>query len=690
MKDTENIETLNYLKKREITRLKKLGIEKIKDCFYYFPNRYEDYSKILPLDEAKEGEVATFQGKIKKIKSLFLPRKKFLLEVEFTDSSSTLSAIFYNQPFLKNTFKEGEYFSFSGKVVMIKGKLFLQHPQFEKIPQIPWKKLIHTGKIVPVYPETKGITTKWIREKLSLIIKNEIWRAKEFLPEKILDSLKLIPLKEAILKIHFPQEMEDIKFARFRFAFEELFLLELQVLREKLKVKTKKSFPLKIHLETVKNFISSLPFSLTPSQKRETWRMLKEMERETPMNRLLQGDVGSGKTLVATILALNCAKNEKQTAIVVPTEILALQHYQRMFKLLEKFEKEIAIFTRGYLEISGKKVKKEEILEKIKEGKVKIVIGTHTLFEEKIEFKNLAFLVFDEQHKFGVRQRRKMLERKELLPHFLSMTATPIPRTLALTLFGDLDISVLEELPCGKREVEIKVLLPSEEKLVFEFLREKLKEKEQVFVVCPRIEFFEKGKLFSEVRAVKEEVARLKKIFPESKIGILHGKMNPKEKELILRMFQEKYLDILVATSVIEEGIDLPQVNILVVQNAERFGLSQLYQLIGRVGRSGKKAFSFLISHLPTKDSAKRMEALLSSKSALELAEKDLEIRGPGELLGEKQTGKLNLKVAKLTDLKLIEIAREKAKEILRESPTLKNFPELKKQLKKELKLYFV
>jgi ATP-dependent DNA helicase RecG len=376
--------------------------------------------------------------------------------------------------------------------------------------------------------------------------------------------------------------------------------------------------------------------------------------------------------------------------MVAPTEILAAQHYKRMYKILENFEKRIGILTKGHCEFSAMKIQKEEMLEKIKKGEVKILIGTHSLFEEKIQFSKLALLIFDEQHKFGVEQRRKLLERQEILPHFLSMTATPIPRTLALTIFGDLDISFLKELPSGQRKVKINVLLPKEQNQAFEFLREKLKEKEQAFFVCPRIEISQKGRLFSEVKTVKEQAALLRKIFPEAKIGILHGRMKTKEKEIIMTQFEEKFLDILVATNVIEEGIDLPQVNILFIQNAERFGLSQLYQLIGRIGRSGKEAFCFLISHLPTKESAKRIEALLSSQNALELAEKDLEIRGPGELLGERQTGKLDLKVAKFTDLPLIELAREKAKEILREDPNLKKWKELREELRLARKIYFV
>ena len=686
----ERIENLRYLKKREITRLKKLGIETLRDCFYYFPNRYEDFSKIKKISEIEIDTPLTVQGKIEKVKDIFLKNGKILTEVEISDGFSKIKAIFYNQPFLKNIFKKGEFFSFSGRVVEKGGKLYLQHPIYEKIPKIPYFQLLHTGKIIPIYPETKGISTKWIREKISLIIKNEIEKVKEFLPEKILKSLNLISLKEAILKIHFPEKKEDIEISRFRFAFEELFLLEIGVLREKLKVKRKRAYPLKIQLETIKNFIKSLPFELTESQKRETWRILKEMEKNFPMNRLLQGDVGSGKTLVATILALNCAKNEYQCAMIAPTEILAAQHYKRIFKMLENFEKRIGILTKGYCEFGARKIKKEEMLEKIKGGEVKILIGTHSLFEEKIQFSKLALLIFDEQHKFGVEQRRKLLEKQEILPHFLSMTATPIPRTLALTIFGDLDISFLKELPCGKRKININVLLPKEQNQVFEFLRERLKNGEQAFFVCPRIEFTEKGRLFSEVKTVKEQASLLRKIFPEAKIGILHGRMKTKEKEIIMTQFEEKFLDILVATNVIEEGIDLPQVNILIVQNAERFGLSQLYQLIGRIGRSGKEAFCFLISHLPTKESAKRIEALLSSQSALELAEKDLEIRGPGELLGEKQTGKLNLKVAKITDLPLIELAREKAKEILREDPNLKKWKELREELRFARKIYFV
>jgi len=686
----EKIESLNYLKKRDITRLKKLGIETLRDCFYYFPNRYEDFSNIKKISEIEIDTPLTIQGKIERVKDIFLRNGKVLTEVEISDDSSKIKAIFYNQPFLKNVFKKGEFFSFSGKVVEKSGKFYLQHPIYEKIPKIPYFQLLHTGKIIPIYPETKGISTKWIREKISLIIKKEIEKVKEFLPEKILKNLNLIPLKEAILKIHFPEKKEDIEISRFRFAFEELFLLEIEVLREKLKVKRKKAYPLKIQIQTIKDFIKSLPFELTESQKRETWRMLKEMEKDLPMNRLLQGDVGSGKTLVATILALNCAKNEYQCAMVAPTEILAAQHYKRMYKILENFEKRIGILTKGYCEFSAMKIKKEEMLEKIKKGEVKILIGTHSLFEEKIQFSKLALLIFDEQHKFGVEQRRKLLEKKEILPHFLSMTATPIPRTLALTIFGDLDISFLKELPSGQRKVKINVLLPKEQNQAFEFLREKLKEKEQAFFVCPRIEISQKGRLFSEVKTVKEQAALLRKIFPEAKIGILHGRMKTKEKEIIMTQFEEKFLDILVATNVIEEGIDLPQVNILFIQNAERFGLSQLYQLIGRIGRSGKEAFCFLISHLPTKESAKRIEALLSSQNALELAEKDLEIRGPGELLGERQTGKLDLKVAKFTDLPLIELAREKAKEILREDPNLKKWKELREELRLARKIYFV
>jgi ATP-dependent DNA helicase RecG len=358
--------------------------------------------------------------------------------------------------------------------------------------------------------------------------------------------------------------------------------------------------------------------------------------------------------------------------------------------MLEPFEKRIGILTKGYSEFGGTKIKKEEMVKKIKEGEVKILIGTHSLFEEKIEFQKLALLIFDEQHKFGVEQRRKLLEKQMILPHFLSMTATPIPRSLALTFFGDLDISLLRELPYGKREVEIKVVLPTEEKKVFEFIEEKVRKEEQVFFVCPRIEFSQKGRLFSEVKTVKEQHSLLRKIFPEFKIGILYGKMDTKEKEIVMRQFEEKFLDILVATNVIEEGIDLPQVNVLVIQNAEMFGLAQLYQLIGRIGRSGKKSYCFLITHLPTKKSAQRIEALLSSESALELAEKDLEIRGPGELLGEKQTGRLDLKVAKLIDLNLIELAREKAKEILREDPNLRKYLQLKEKLTKTRKILMV
>lgn len=667
------LKKIPLLKKGEIKRLKKLEIENLKDLLYYFPHRYEDFSKKVEIEKVNEEEKVTIQGWITKIQPKINKNGKiFLLEAQIEDGTGKIKAVWYNQPFLTQTLKRGKYFSFAGKVLKKNGEIFLSNPQFEPVLDFS-QELLHTGRLVPIYSETKGITSKWIRKIIKRFLENLKEKFEEFLPEELIQRHKLMKFQDAIFQIHFPENERLARLARERFAFEEMFIIQLKMLFERMKFKSKKAFAIPINLEKIREFIKSLPFELTSAQKKTIYQILKDMEKEKPMGRLLQGDVGSGKTIVALVCAFNAAISGFQSAFLVPTEILAKQHFKNISRFLEKFNIKVGILTR-----------KEKVnLKEIENGEIKILIGTHSLLEEKIKFKNLAFVILDEQHRFGVKQRAKLISKntQNYSPHFLSMTATPIPRTLALTLYGDLDFSVLDELPKGREKVEIKVFQPTEISKMHGLIREEIKNGGQVFFVCPRIEMREKGRIIPFLRAVEEEYKKLIRIFPDFRIKMLHGKM--KEKEKIMEQFEEGKIDILVATNVIEEGIDVAGATLMVIENAERFGLAQLYQLKGRVGRGEKKGKCFLITHFPTKKSAERLEALLNSENSLQLAQKDLEIRGPGDFFGEKQSGFLKLKVASLADIDLIQKARDFAKEILKRDPSLKNYPILKTEIQR-------
>jgi ATP-dependent DNA helicase RecG len=667
------------LTNREKRRLEKLKIKNLKDLFYYFPSRYEDFSKICEISKVKEGETVTVKGWLVKIENFFTKSRKYCLtEATIEDEKGEIKAVWYNQPFLNKYLKKGGLYYFSGKVIKKNEKLIIPNPNFEQIPIKNLffkeeKNFIHTGRIVPIYPEAKRIKTKWIREVIFKSLEN-LPKIEDFLPKEIISKENLLNLKEALLEIHFPSSLEKLEKARKRFAFEEIFLIQLAVLRAKLNFKKQRAYKIPISLEEIRKLINSLPFELTNAQKKAVFQILKDMEKEQPMNRLLQGDVGSGKTIVALIPAYNCSVFGFQSVFLVPTEILAKQHFKNIKEIVEKFGKKVGILTKS----------QKTSLKEIEEGKIDIVIGTHALLNEKIKFKKLGFVVVDEQHRFGVEQRAKLIEsqvknQNNIFPHFLSMTATPIPRTLALTFYGDLDFSILDEMPKGRKKPLTKVFEPKDLKEVLKLIKEEIMNGGKVFFVCPRIEMKQKGRLISEVRALKEEQKRLLKFFPEFTIKIIHGKM--KEKEKIMEEFEEGKIDILLATNVIEEGIDVQNATLIVIQNAERFGLAQLYQLRGRVGRGEKEGKCFLITSLPTEKSAKRMEAFLKAENAFQLAEEDLKIRGPGDFLGKRQAGAFKLKVASLTDVDLIQNSREMAKEILKKDPTLKSFPFLKKEV---------
>ena len=563
--------------------------------------------------------------------------------------------------------------------------------------------------MVPVYPGTEGLSSRWLRyilKPLLSILKNKI---PEPLSKEIRNQYDLLPIKQAIWQIHFPDSLEIAERAQKRFIFEELFLIQVSVLKERLKLKQKKSVSCTMNVDLMKKFTDSLSFKLTNSQKKSVWRILKDLEKVIPMSRLLEGDVGSGKTVVAIMAALNVAKAGFQVAIMVPTEILAKQHFQEIPKLLEKFKLKIALLTGKEDKITAKKLKnqvleisRQKLLEKLAKGEINILIGTHSLIQEGVKFgppdKGLALVIVDEQHRFGVEQRAKLCQHgnseEKIIPHLLSMTATPIPRTLALTVYGDLDLSLIDEMPKNRKKVKTSIIPPEKREKAYEFIRKEVKKGRGVFVICPRIEITGKDKIsflgWNDVKAVKQEYEKLsKEVFPDLNIGQLHGKMKTKEKEKIMKDFKSGKIDVLVSTSVVEVGIDIPRATVMMIEGAERFGLAQLHQFRGRVGRAKFQSYCFLFTS-PGIESTRRLSALVKCNDGFKLAEKDLQIRGPGELYGIRQSGIPDLAMANLKDISLVEKTRETAKEVLENDPQLKKHPLLKERLKEfEKRIHF-
>jgi len=684
-----------------LKKLKKLGIETVSDLIFHFPFRYEDFSKIIPISNVKLNETCCVQAEVLEIKNKRTWKKRMILtQAIVTNETGSIKVIWFNRPYLTNILKKGDFVCLAGKIATAKQGIYLSNPIYEKTsPPDSNFSSVHTGRLVPVYPETVGLSSRWFRSVLKPILQKVVYKILDPLPQKIKEEYDLLPIQQALPEIHFPSSLFIAEKAKKRFSFEEIFLIELSVLKERLKIKKEKAISIPINLNLIKKFVNSLPFILTDAQKKCTWQILKDLEKERPMSRLLQGDVGSGKTIVALISALNVIKADYQVAFMAPTEILAKQHFKETLKLLGGFNLKIAFLTSKEDKITCKKLKNQtleisqrKLLEKTRTGEIDILIGTQSLIQDKVKFKNLALVIIDEQHRFGVNQRAKLLNISKnsniKIPHFLSMTATPIPRTLALTLYGDLDISVLDEMPKGRKKIETKIIAPEGRKDAHKFIRKEVKKGKGVFVICPRIEnqTHQKENVlgWAEAKAVKGEYEKLKKeIFPDLRIGMLHGKMRPKDKEKTITDFKKGKIDILVSTSVVEVGIDIPRATIILIEGTERFGLAQLHQLRGRVGRGKQKSYCFLFSESSSKKTKKRLEALVKAENGFELSSIDLEIRGPGTLEGIKQWGIPDITMENLKNIGLIEKTREAAKEILKESPGLEKYPQLKERLKK-------
>jgi len=523
------------------------------------------------------------------------------------------------------------------------------------------QELIHTGRLVPVYPLTKGVGARWMRRLTKRTVDYWSLRLPDHLPAPLREQTRLLDLESAIQQIHFPDDWEMVKEARHRLAFDEFLLIQLGVLKQRRIWREEPGRPLPTDEGLLDRFLESLLFDLTKAQERVLSEILADLQESRPMSRLLQGDVGSGKTVVAAAAMLMAVANGAQGVIMAPTEILAEQHYATLNDLYKTIGVNLRLLTG-----SLKSEEREEAYREIASGRAQVVVGTHALIQEGLEFHDLALAVIDEQHRFGVRQR-SALRQKGHNPHVLVMTATPIPRTLALTLYGDLDISVIDELPPGRKEITTQWMAPRERERAYAFLRSQVEEGNQAFIICPLVE--ESKKI--DAKAAVEEYERLQGIFPDLRLGLIHGRMSAPEKEAVMRDFYQGNLDILVATPVVEVGIDVPRATVLLVEGADRFGLAQLHQFRGRVGRGQVQSYCLLLADSPSSQAEERLKAIESSQDGFYLAEVDLEMRGPGEFFGTRQSGLPDLKVAKLSDVKVLEEARALAKEIFQEDPHL-------------------
>jgi len=672
-------------------KMERLGIKTVGQLLFHFPHRYEDFSNIVPISQVNIGDTVSIKGTLKDIKNIRLFKKRIILtQATVTDDSGELKVLWFNQQYLINTLKEGDVLFLAGKMNTKPGKKYLSSPAYEKLSgDINNNDLIHTGRLVPVYPETEGLSSRWIRYILWPLLKSLKGELLDPLPLKLKEKYKLPDFNESLWQIHFPDSLTSAEKAKKRFVFEELFILSLFILRERMKMKGEKSVSVPSDLKTIKDFTESLSFKLTDDQKKSIWQVLKDMEKPRPMNRLMEGDVGSGKTIVAAIGALNTVKAGFQVAIMAPTEILTKQHYQTFIKLFKGYKLKIALLTGKESKLNDKKITKKSLLEKIKKGTIDLVIGTHALVQKEVTFKKLALVIIDEQHRFGVNQRARLCQQKNIIPHLLSMTATPIPRTLSLTLYGDLDLSLIKELPKGRKKIETKIVNPEDRKIAYTFIKKEIKKKRQVFVICPRIEVGSQEESqdlrknsWADVKAVTEEYDKLSKtIFPEFKVAMLHGRMKKEDKEKTMKKFKDGKTDILVSTSVVEVGIDIPNATIMIIEGADRFGLAQLHQFRGRVGRGEKQSYCFLLTDYTSQTINQRLRALMKFDNGFDLAEKDLDIRGPGDFSGLRQWGIPDIAMSALKNLPLVEQTRKEAAEILNKDPNLKIYPLLKDRL---------
>jgi len=673
------------------SKFAKLNINTVHDLLYFFPRRYVDYSQRKAISELIVGQEQTITGTIWQANITTLGNRKGT-EAIIADETGTIRAVWFNQPFLARNFRTNARIAISGTVSEFNRKMGFQSPEWELLEN---KELLHTGRLVPIYPLTQGLYPKQVRKYTKEAIAGYIRQVSDFLPEEVKTRCQLLDLSTAISQMHYPADQTMAESASKRLAFDELLLLQLGVLAKKRDwQESQPGNAFRVDQEVLDKFLHYLPFSLTQAQKRVLEETLADLKQPKAMSRLLQGDVGSGKTVIATLALLISAANGYQGAFMAPTEILAEQHFASICDYLSKVgtpgchceeqsdkaissERNTLACYSGFLPRpltiallvgSLSNNEKANLHDKIKRAEVDIVIGTHALIQKEVEFNKLGLAIIDEQHRFGVLQR-SALRQKGFNPHVLVMTATPIPRTMALTLYGDLDLSIIDELPPGRQIVKTKRLEAQYREKAYNFLRREIKNNRQAFIICPLVE---ESESLEAKAAITEYEYLSREVFPDLKLGLLHGQMHGSEKDAIMRLFRDGEIDILIATSVVEVGIDVPKASVIVVEGAERFGLSQLHQFRGRVGRDKEQGYCILISEKAPHELNERLQLMEKIHDGFVLAEEDLKLRGPGEFFGTHQSGMPDLKVAKLSDLRSLELARQEAITIFQNDPLLR------------------
>ena len=668
----DSVQYLKGIGPEKAKALNSVGIETIEDLLYYIPRRYLDRSTILPINKLKVGSTATVIGRVESF-GIKRGRRRPQFQVIIRDETGFMYLIWFQKlKYIKNLFEENDLVVASGEVRLF-GGLQMIHPEFEIVSKSGGEKddekLIHTGRIIPLYPSTAELKKLWLdsrglRRVLKPLLDNVSNLVTETLPQKVISDSNLLSLPKALKNIHFPEDLQVTNLARSRLAFDELFYLELMLALRKKKIHREEGIAFQKPGNLVRSALKMLPFELTPAQKKVLREIAVDMMSKTSMHRLLQGDVGSGKTIVALVAMLMAVESGYQAALMAPTEILAEQHYITIHQMLESLGVKTVLLTSS---VVGSE--REGILEDIAQGTAKVVIGTHALIQKKVDFFKLGLVVIDEQHRFGVMQRAK-LKQKGSSPDVLVMTATPIPRSLALTLYGDLDVSVIDSLPPGRKTIKTYLYSGSSKSKIYEFLEKELQKGHQAYIVYPLVEESEKA----DLKAATQSHEFLKKeIFPHRRLALLHGRIRSKDRESIMQAFRHGDYDILVATTVVEVGVDVPNATVMIIEHAERFGLSQLHQLRGRIGRGEDQSFCLLVADPPLSEEAqKRLKAMCSTTDGFKISEIDLKLRGPGEFFGTRQHGLPELKIADIvTDAGLLYQARNWAFRIIEEDPNL-------------------
>ena len=659
----------------------RLGLVSLRDALFDFPFRYDDLSHAVAIGDAKPGGKVTIQGTISSIETRRSQKswRMMVTEAIIEDGTGAIKGVWFHQGFLTKVLKPGQVVSLAGKVDDKYG-LSLVNPVYEIIGNAKVTK--DTGRIVPIYRLTGALTQK-IRRKVVEASLGAIKEVEDWMPDHIIREVELVPLPSSISELHFPSSTETKEKALRRLKFDEFFLHQLLHAKSRRELKMQKAPKVPFDEAAVKKAVADLPFVLTGAQKKAIWAIIKDMNRPEPMNRLLEGDVGSGKTVVAALVALNAAKDGWQTAMLAPTEILAEQHAQTLQRLFGSKIK-IALYTRTKRRVGDKEVTKAQLLTALKNNAAQIVVGTHALLTQDVLFDRLGLIVVDEQHRFGVRQRQALKDKQgdlDGMPHLLSMTATPIPRSLALVLYGDLDRSILNEYPAGRKPIETHVVELGREEAVYGQMRKEMDSGRQVFVVCPLIEESDALGVNSVSQVFKEFVLEP---FKGYRVVMLHGRMKTKEKDDVMRKFANGEADMLISTTVVEVGVDVPNATIMYVEGAERFGLAQLHQLRGRVGRGEHQSYCFLHpSGVLGEIARERLKAIENSQDGFDLAEKDLQLRGPGNIFGTEQSGFEQFKLGTMHDIDLMSFAKDFSKEVLDQSPDLAVYPKLRDRLYK-------